>query len=56
MPNKVKFEWKYVKQKAFKDVNQMLPLNNLLDYPDLIKWFEIHTNDRNLQFGVVIRQ
>ena len=30
--------------------------HNLLDYPDLNKQFEIHTNNRSFQFGAVIIQ
>ena len=42
--DKVKFKWKYVKQKMCRKVKQIVSRNNLSDYTDLKKQFEIHNN------------
>ena len=50
----MKLEQKYAKQKAFEKIKFIVDCNNLLDYTDLNKPFDIQTDDISFHFGAVI--
>ena len=54
--NKVKLNWKFVKQKAFDEIKQIVTHDTLLIYPDFNKCFDIHVDASDLQIGAVIIQ
>ena len=54
--NKVKLNWKFVKQKAFDEIKQIVTRDTLLIYPDFNKYFYIHTDASALQLVAVMRQ
>ena len=41
---KVKFKWTDVEQKAFDEIKRTIARDTLLEYPDFIKCFDIHTD------------
>ena len=53
---KVKFKWTDVEQKAFDDIKRTVTHDTLLEYPDLNKRFDIHTDSRDNQLVSVIIQ
>ena len=54
MSSNMKLEQKYAKQKAFEKIKFIVDCNNLLDYTDLNKPFDIQTDDISFHFGAVI--
>ena len=56
IPNKVKFEWIEVEQKAFDESKLILEKHSLISYPDLNKSFDIHTDSGKFQLEAVIIQ
>ena len=53
-PNKVKLKWTDVEQILFDDIKCAVAQDTLLAYPDLNKYFDIHTDVRNYQLVSVI--
>ena len=51
---KVKCQWNGVKQKVFKQIEQIVSRNILLAYPDINEELKTHTDASNFQLGVVI--
>ena len=54
MSKNVKFKYKDTKQKSFDKVKLVMSRNNLLDYLDFNKKFDINNNAINLELGSVI--
>ena len=54
--SKVKFKWNKTEQDDFKEINQIVALNNLLAYQYFNEEFKIHTNAREFQLGAFISQ
>ena len=52
----MKFKWTDVEQKAFDDIKRTVTHDTLLEYPDLNKRFDIHTDSRDNQLVSVIIQ
>ena len=55
MSSKVKFKWTNTKQDYFKEINNIVAPNTLLDYPNFDEEFKIHTDASKFQLWVVIR-
>ena len=54
MSKNVKYKYKDTKQKSFDKVKLVMSRNNLLDYLDFNKKFDINNNAINLELGSVI--
>ena len=52
----MKVKYYKIKQYDFEEIKQVVDRDNLLDYTDFNEEFKTHTDDRNFQLGVVIRQ
>ena len=53
-PNKVKFKWTDMEQKAFDEIKQAVAQDTLLPYLDFNKRFNIYINASDDQLGAVI--